>query len=131
MHESVRAVIANERETRPNDELARVCRELASVFRRAWGRGPVRTTAHWAGPDILVVVHEDGHSDAERTLRTAGHARELLDGRRLLQAIVEEELKSTVERIVARPVRTVLSATRLNPDLSAEVFLLARPARRD
>ena len=40
----------------PNDELTRICGEVAAVFRRAWGRGPVRTTANWAGPDVLIVL---------------------------------------------------------------------------
>jgi uncharacterized protein YbcI len=109
----------------PNDELTQVCGEVAAVFRRAWGRGPAKTTAHWAGPDMLVVLLSNGHTDAEKTLRAAGHIKELLGGRRMLQTIIEDDLKTGVERILGRAVRTTLSATRLDPDLSAEIFLLA------
>jgi uncharacterized protein YbcI len=112
----------------PNDELTRVCGEVAAVFRRAWGRGPARTTAHWAGPDMLVVLLANGHTDAEKTLRAAGHIQELLGGRHLLQAIIEDDLKAGVERILGRTVKTTLSATRLDPDLSAEIFLLVPSA---
>lgn len=109
----------------PNGELAQICGEVAAVFRRAWGRGPAKTTAHWAGPNMLVVVLANGHTDAEKTMRATGHIQELLGGRRVLQGIVEQDLKASVERILKRTVQTTLSATRLDPDLSAEIFLLA------
>ena len=109
----------------PNGDLAQICGEVAAVFRRAWGRGPAKTTAHWAGPDMLVVLLVNGHTDAEKTMRAAGHIQELLGGRRLLHGMIEQDLKASVERILGRTVETTLSATRLDPDLSAEIFLLA------
>jgi uncharacterized protein YbcI len=108
----------------PDDSLAQVCGQIASVFRRAWGRGRVRTTAHWAGPNLLIVLLDNGHTEAEKTLRAAGHIQELLGGRHLLQVLIEEGLTSTVQQILDRRVETLLSATRLDPDLSAEIFLL-------
>jgi uncharacterized protein YbcI len=113
-----------QRPSYPNDPLSQICGEVAAVFRRAWGRGPVKTTAHWAGPSALVVLLENGHTDAEKTMRAAGHIQELLGGRHLLQVIVEDDVKACVERILGRHVETMLSATRLDPDLSAEIFLL-------
>jgi len=109
----------------PNSEMAQICGEVAAVLRRAWGRGPAKTTAYWAGPNMLVVLLANGHTDAEKTLRAAGHIQELLDGRRLLQVIIEPDLEASVERILGRRVEAILSATRLDPDLSAEIFLLA------
>jgi uncharacterized protein YbcI len=112
--------------THAGDVLTQVCSEVAAAIRRAWGRGPVRTTAHWATPDILLVLLEDGHVDSEKTLRASGHDRELLGARRLLQEIVEPELQAVVERATGRPIRATLSATRLDPDVSAEIFLFER-----
>ena len=117
--------VSNERSARPDDELARVCGEVAAIWRRACGRGPAKTTAHWAGPNMLVVVLENGHTDAEKTLRAAGHTQQFIQGRQLLHGIIEDELKCGVGRIIGRRVETVVSATRLDPDLSAELFLLA------
>ena len=74
---------------------------------------------------MLIVLLANGHTEAEKTMRAAGHIRELLGGRRLLQTMVEDDLKARVERILRRRVETTLSATRLDPDLSAEIFLLA------
>jgi uncharacterized protein YbcI len=103
--------------------LARVSGEIAAAYRRAWGRGPVRTTAHWAGTDALLVLLDDGHTEAERTALAAGRGDQVLDGRRVLHAALEVELTALVERITGRSVRAVLGATRLGPDLSAEIFL--------
>ena len=127
MHDSSEATLTGTPSARPSDNLAGLCGEVAGIFRRAWGRGPAKTTAHWAGPHMLVVMLENGHTDAEKALRAAGHIQQLLGGRRLLQTMVEEELKASVERAIGRRVETMLSATRLDPDLSAEIFLLERP----
>jgi uncharacterized protein YbcI len=118
------AAFPREEPINQSDLLTRVCGEVAAVFKRAWGRGPIETTARWAGPDMLVVVLHNGHTDAEKTMRAAGHIQELLGGRHLLQLLIEDDLKASVERILGRPVETMLSATRLDPDLSAEIFLL-------
>ena len=111
-----------------HDVLGGVCGEIAAAFRRAWGRGPVNTTARWAGSDMLVVLLENGHTDAEKSLRAAGLIQRILEGRQLLQALVEDELVEIVERNTGRSVITMLSSTRLDPDLSAEIFLLGEAA---
>ena len=127
MDGSAETAVSGARSARPRDDLARLCGDVAKIFRRAWGRGPAKTTAHWAGPNMLVILLENGHTDAEKALRAAGHIQQLLGGRRLLQTMVEDELKASVERTIGRSVETMLSATRLDPDLSAEIFLLAAP----
>jgi hypothetical protein len=109
---------------RTRDALADICGEIAAAFRRTWGRGPVRTSARWAGPDMLVVLLENGHNDAEKSLRAAGLIQQILEGRQLLQTLVGDELVEIVERNTGRRVITTLSSTRLDPDLSAEMFLL-------
>jgi hypothetical protein len=74
---------------------------------------------------MLVVLLANGHTEAEKSMRAAGHIQELFGGRRLLQGIIEDELSASVEQVLGRSVQTTLSATRLDPDLSAETFLLA------
>ncbi len=108
-----------------NEPLSEICAEIAAAVRRTWGRGPVRTTAHWAGPDILVVMLADGHTDQERTLLRSGRADLLRRGRLALQEILEDEMKAIVQGATGRRVATTLGATRVDPDLSAEIFLLA------
>jgi uncharacterized protein YbcI len=97
---------------------------MAAAFRRTWGRGPIKTNAHWAGPNMLVVLLENGHNDEEKAIRAAGHIQHLLEGRQLLARILEHELSAIVEDATGRKVSTMISGTRLDPDLSAEVFVL-------
>jgi uncharacterized protein YbcI len=111
---------------RSTEPLALLGGEIAGVLRRAWGRGPSRVVARWAGRDILLVLMEDAHTDAERTLRAAGYEDEVTRERLRLHAIVEAQVAACVERALGRRVSTTLSATRLDPDLSAQIFLLAR-----
>ena len=108
--------------------LSELCSSIARLYSERWGRGPQRCRAYWAGADILLVLLEDGHNPAERTLRAAGHIQEILGGRHALQRILEDDLCRLVEQATGRRVATVLSATRLEPDLSAEVFLLVPAA---
>jgi hypothetical protein len=110
--------------TRHSDDLTRLCGEAAGIVRRSWGRGPIKTTAQWAGTGMLVLVFEDGHTEAEKALRAGGHVEVLRTGRRLLLELVEDDLRRAVETAAGRPVRAMLGATRLDPDLSAAIFLL-------
>jgi uncharacterized protein YbcI len=109
--------------------LADICGEVAAAFKQAWGRGPARISARWAGSDMLVLLLHNGQTEAEKTLRAAGHERQLLEARRLLHAALEDELTSIVQRATGRCVLTVLSSARLDPDLSAGIFLLGETSR--
>ena len=80
--------------TFPADPLAQICGEVAGAYRRTWGRGPAKTTAHWAGPHTLIVLLYSGHTEQEKTMLAAGQIRQVLDGRQLLQQHVEDELKA-------------------------------------
>lgn len=110
--------IASDQAARRQEQLPRLCGETAAIVRRAWGRGPVKTTAHWAGPNILVVMLELGLTDAETTLRATGHTEQLLAGRQLLDQIIQDELTCSVERITGRDAATVACRfrARLLPD---------------
>jgi uncharacterized protein YbcI len=110
------------------DQLVAIAGDVAAIVKQAWGRGPARTTAHWAGSDALVVLMDNGQTDAERTLRDARHADEVLRGRRMLHEAVEARLSESVTRHTGRRVRAMLSATHLEPDVSVEVFLLGYTA---
>lgn len=106
------------------DMLSEVCGEVAAALKRVCGRGPVNASARWAGPDTLLVLLENGHTEQERTLRTHGHGREVLAGRRMLLEILDREFVQIVEAATGREVLTTLTATRLDPDLTAQTFLL-------
>lgn len=102
-----------------------VCAGISALVRQRWGRGPRRSRAYWAGPDALLVLLDDAHTESERTLLGSGHDAEVLAGRRLLAEIAEPELCAIAESAMGRPVLAVLAQTSLDPPLSAVVFALA------
>lgn len=111
--------------------LADICGEIAGAIRRAWGRGPANTYANWAGASALIVLLENGYTEHEKTLRAAGQTKQLLEGRETLGNILEDELKGIVERATGRKVIAMLSANRVDPDVSAQIFLFERPPTED
>ena len=108
-----------------SSSLSEINAGVARVVSERWGRGPQKARAMWADPNTLLVLLEDGHTTAEQTLRAAGHAETVLGTRSKLQAIIEHDVAEVVEIATGRTVEAVLTATRMEPDLSAEIFLLA------
>jgi hypothetical protein len=95
------------------------------VTRRGSGRGPTVARCHWAGPNTLLVLFGDGFTKVEETLLRHGLDETALRYRETLQHALENEMKAEVERITGRSVTAVLSCARSEPDLIAEIFLLA------
>lgn len=108
----------------PTSGLSRVSSEFAGLLRSRVGRGPRHVRTLWAGPDVIVVLLEDSQTPVESTMRAGGLDRQVLETRAALQDVLEREFCELVARHTGREVRTMLSATRLEPDISVEVFLL-------
>ncbi|NUT56267.1 MAG: DUF2294 family protein [Thermoleophilia bacterium] len=107
---------------------------MSALVRERWGRGPRRSRAYWAGPDMLLVTLDDAHTEAELTLIRAGHGEHVLTGRRLLGEHAEPDVRRIAETAIGRPVRTVLAQSSLEPPVTAFVFLFEptpREAARD
>jgi uncharacterized protein YbcI len=104
--------------------LAAVAGVVAGLIREHWGRGPARSRAYWSGADALVMLLDDTHTPAERSLREGGRSAEVLAIRRQLFAVTEKQLRGAVGSATGRPVRACLFDAQLDPDVSALVFLL-------
>jgi uncharacterized protein YbcI len=90
-----------------------------------FGRGPesVRTIV---GYDHVITFLENTFMPAERTLMEAGEHDAVRESRLAFQRAMERRFTSTVEGITGRRVRAFLSQVSLDPDISVEVFVLAR-----
>jgi uncharacterized protein YbcI len=94
------------------------------------GRGPTRARTYYDG-DLVVVVLRDTMTTAEVQLAQAGQGEFVLTLRRKVQATMSEDAVAAVEEITGREVIAFMSDNHLEPDIAAEVFLLARSGAED
>jgi uncharacterized protein YbcI len=88
------------------------------------GKGPTTCKAHWAGPDILVVMLRGGFSVAEQTLFEGGHGQAVRESRMKLQDTLEARMSAMIEELTGRKVVAFMNASHQDPDLTAELFVL-------
>jgi uncharacterized protein YbcI len=97
---------------------------VVGLLRDFAGKGPTACKAHWAGPDILVVMLRGGFTAAEQTLFEAGHGQSVRESRMKLQDTLEARMSAMIEELTGRKVLAFMNASHQEPDLSAELFVL-------
>jgi uncharacterized protein YbcI len=102
-------------------DIARRIGELQSAY---YGRGPTKSKTYFQG-DLVVVVLEETFTPAEKTLIARGESQGIQEIRRRFQQVMRDEFVAIVEQTTGRRVKTFLSETDLEQDVSVEVFLLA------
>ena len=108
-----------------NSALAQIANELVRLFKEQFGRGPTKTRASWAGPDVLTVVLEDTFTPAERNLAAMGQHERLRDMRSFFQYASVAEFCGPIERIYGRKVRAFISGMDTEvKGLCVETFVL-------
>jgi uncharacterized protein YbcI len=112
--------------------LAEISREMVSLYKRQFGRGPTKARTNFAGPDIVITTLEETFTPAEQKLAEMGEHQRLRDTRLYFQHATEDDFRSVIERILGRKVRAFNSAVDTETDVCVEVFHLEpREAERD
>jgi uncharacterized protein YbcI len=93
--------------------------------RRFIGRGPVKAQAFYRH-NIIVVVMRDALTQAEQSLVADGKEETVFALRHQLQRVMRGPLLRAVEEITGCRVDASMSATHINPDFAAEMFVLDR-----
>jgi len=104
--------------------LSAVSNEMVRIYKAQFGRGPTKTRAQWAGPDVLVVTLEKTLTPAEHSLRRLGEHGRLRDLRMLFQYAELQVFCEPVERLSGRKVRSFLSGIDTEADVACEMFVL-------
>lgn len=97
---------------------------MVRLYKDAFGRGPTKARAAFAGPDTLIVVLEQSMTVAERNLVAMGEHERLREARMFFQHALEHEFRSLVERILGRRTVAFMSGMDTNHDVAVEVFTL-------
>lgn len=108
---------------------ATIARQMGELQSEYYGRGPTKARTY-VNDDLVVVVLEETFTPAERTLIARGESDGIQDIRRRFQRSMAEQFKAIVEQATGRKVRSFLSETDLEADISVEIFILA-DARTD
>jgi uncharacterized protein YbcI len=97
---------------------------VVRIHKQFYGKGPTKarsTLSH----DLLVVLLEGGFTRSEETLLAHGHTHEVAQARHAMQASVESEMRTAVEQIVHRKVRSFMSANDPDEAMQVEIFVLS------
>ena len=110
---------------RPLGEMrAAIANEIVRLQAEYYGKGPTKAKTYIV-EDLVVVVLEESFTRAEKTLAERGEREAIQHIRRRFQQQMAESFISVVEQATGRKVRTFLSETDIENDVSVETFLLA------
>src|SRR3954463_16282338 len=101
-----------------------ISNEIVRLQAEYYGKGPTRAKTYIV-EDLVVVVLEESFTRAEKTLAHRCEPEAIEHIRRRFQQQMADEFTSVVEQATGRKVRTFLSETNLENDISVELFLLA------
>ena len=104
--------------------LLEVCNAMVRLYKEAFGRGPTKARAQFAGPDLLVVLLEHTLTVAERNLLAIGQHDRLRELRLITHYALEDELRSIVERTLGRRTVAFMSGIDVRQDVSVELLTL-------
>ncbi|HEY5709953.1 MAG TPA: Na-translocating system protein MpsC family protein [Solirubrobacterales bacterium] len=100
---------------------------LVSLHTRSYGKGPTSAKTYYMG-DAVVTFLWDGFTKVEETLIATGRGETVALLRRSLQTAMEEEFTAIVEEATGRSVIAFLSQVHMDPNMAADIFLLAPEA---
>jgi uncharacterized protein YbcI len=99
---------------------------MVALLREHTGRGPTRVRTI-LNEDVVLVMLEDLLTRAETRLVEGGRMDEVMGLRKSIQEAMQRDFVDAIERLTGRKVRAFMSTNHANPDLAAELFVLAQP----
>jgi uncharacterized protein YbcI len=97
---------------------------MVRLYKEAFGRGPTKARAQFAGQDTLVVLLENSLTVAERNLVALGEHQRLREARLFFQYALEDQFRAIVEEALGRRTVAFVSGLDTARDVAMEVFTL-------
>jgi uncharacterized protein YbcI len=129
MHEDISHSI-DERQQHGGSALAdrspmlEISNAMVRLYKEAFGRGPTKARAQFAGPDTLVVILEHSLTVAERNLVAMGEHQRLREARLFFQYALEDQFRGIIEQALTRRTVAFASGIDTHRDVAVEVFTL-------
>jgi uncharacterized protein YbcI len=97
---------------------------MVRLYKEAFGRGPTKARAQFAGADMLVVTLEASLTVPERNLVAMGEHQRLREARLFFQHALEDQFRTIVEQALGRRTLAFISGIDTRQDVAVEVFTL-------
>lgn len=117
-------MVSSEERTTRGSHLAAISRRVVGLMKEHYGKGPTGARTYQSG-DLVVVLLSGGYTTVEKTLIAGGRSDVVNQQRSAFQQTVRPLMRQIVEEELRRPVIAFMSANHHDPDLSAELFILA------
>jgi uncharacterized protein YbcI len=105
-------------------DMAAISRRVIGLMKEHYGKGPTGARTYHQG-DLVVVLLRGGYTKVEKTLIAGGRGDVVSTQRRAFQQTIQPLMQKIIEEEMRRPVVAFMSATHNDPDLNAELFILA------
>ena len=110
--------------TTDRSPMLEISNAMVRLYKEAFGRGPTKARAQFAGHDTLVVVLESSLTVAERNLVAMGEHQRLREARLFFQYALEEQFRAIVEQALGRRTVSFISGIDAAHDVAMEIFTL-------
>jgi uncharacterized protein YbcI len=110
--------------TRGDDVRTKITAGMVRLLKEYYGKGPTKAKTY-INDDLVVVLMRGGFTRVEETLLEAGHGEAVIRQRMAFQALMRERFSEIVARETGRDVVAFMSGSHQDPDVLAEIFVLA------
>jgi uncharacterized protein YbcI len=104
--------------------LLEISNAMVALYKEAFGRGPTKARAQFAGHDTLLVTLESSLTVAERNLVAMGEHRRLRETRLFLSDALEDQCRAIVEQALERKTLAYVSGIDTARDMTIIVVTL-------
>jgi uncharacterized protein YbcI len=104
--------------------LLEVSNAMVGLYKEAFGRGPTKARAQFAGHDTLLVTLESSLTVAERNLVAMGEHQRLREARLFLSYALEDQFRTIVEQALGRKTLAFVSGIDVARDVTIKLFTL-------
>ena len=104
--------------------LLQISNAMVGLYKEAFGRGPIKARARFAGHDTLLVTLESSLTVLERNLMAMGEHQRLREDRLFLSYALENQFRAIVERALGRKTLAFVSGIDTARDVTVKLFTL-------
>lgn len=104
--------------------LATISNRVVRLHKEYYGKGPTKAKTY-LNDDLVVVLLRGGFTKVEETLLEEGRGDAVIQQRMEFQDVMQERFKDVIREELGREVIGFMSGSQQDPDLIAELFVLA------